>query len=83
MSCHSGELKNDYFAITILLFFWVFFLCLTACVEKICIVVMLLAEVLKISIWLLFSVFKQTKILMGWLSGKSALCWMKVLIIPL
>lgn len=33
MSCHSGELKKDYFAITILVNFFFY---LTACVEKMC-----------------------------------------------
>lgn len=46
MSCHSGELKKDYFAMTILVYFFFFYL--TTCVEKICIVRMLLAEVLKL-----------------------------------
>lgn len=46
VSCCSGELKKDYFAITMLVYF--FFNYLTACVEKMCVVMMLLAEVLKL-----------------------------------
>lgn len=45
MSCHSGELKKDYFAITILVNFFFLFDCL--CGKK-CVVIMLLAEVLKL-----------------------------------